>query len=170
LITLEAVVASCNHQWRILLSVLKSDYFGQSCSIARALEAIGERWTLLIIRELLRRPRRFADLERKLGVAKNVLSTRLAKLTELEIVEKIPYTDARDWNEYRLTEKGQDLFYVVQALMAWGDRYEAPDGAPAVFEHECGHPAGHKVVCERCGEVVTAANVDVIAGPGLSLT
>jgi DNA-binding HxlR family transcriptional regulator len=150
--------------------VLKSDYFGQSCSVARALEAVGERWTLLIIRELLRRPRRFADLERKLAIAKNVLSARLAKLTELEIVEKVPYTTTRDWNEYRLTEKGQDLFYVVQALMAWGDLYEAPDGAPAVFEHDCGHPAGHMVVCEHCGEAVTPANVHVIAGPGLRPT
>lgn len=154
----------------MLTSVLKSDYFGQSCSIARALEAVGERWTLLIVRELLRRPRRFADLERKLRIAKNVLSSRLAKLTELEIVEKVPYTTARDWNEYRLTEKGQDLFYVVQALMAWGDRYEAPDGAPAIFEHDCGHPAGHKVVCEHCGQAIAPADVHVVAGPGLRPT
>ena len=150
--------------------VLGSDYFGQTCSIARALEVVGERWTLLIIRELLQRPRRFADLERKLHIAKNVLSTRLVKLTKLEIVEKLPYSTARDWSEYRLTDKGQDLFYVVQALMAWGDHYEAPAGAPAVFQHDCGHPAGHKVVCEHCGAAVTPANVHVIAGPGLSRT
>lgn len=147
--------------------MLKSDYAGQSCSIARALEVVGERWTLLIVRELLRRPHRFAELERRLGIAKNVLATRLEKLTELEVVEKVPYTKARDWYGYRLTKKGQDLFPVVHALMAWGDTYDAPNGAPVIFEHICGQTAGHKVVCEHCGEDVERDNVRFTAGPGL---
>lgn len=147
--------------------VLRSDYFGQNCSIARALETVGERWTLLIVRELLRRPRRFSQLERTLGIAKNVLAARLEKLVSLDIVEKVPYTTGAERHEYRLTGKGQDLFYVINALMAWGDTYEAPDGPPAVFEHTCGHPAGHRVVCQTCGEPVTPANVHAIAGPGL---
>lgn len=147
--------------------MLKSDYLGQNCSVARALEVVGERWTLLIVRELLRRPRRFADLERRLAVAKNILAKRLDKLVTLGIVEKVPVDVAHDWYEYRLTPKGKDLFYAVQALMAWGDKYNAPDGAPAVFEHECGHPAGHKVVCEHCGNPVAPDNVHVTAGPGL---
>lgn len=146
--------------------MLRSEYVGQECSVARALEAVGERWTLLIVRELLRRPRRFAELERRLGIAKNVLSARLDKLVALGIVERVPYSAARDWNEYHLTAKGRDLFPVIHALMAWGDAHEAPDGAPAVFEHACGHPAGHKVVCEACGEEVTARDVRAIAGPG----
>jgi len=146
--------------------MLKSDYFGQNCSIARALEVVGERWTLLIVRELLRRPCRFARLERKLGIAKNILATRLEKLEALGIVEKIPYTTARDWNEFRLTDKGSDLFFAVNALMAWGDSYLSPDGAPVVMEHSCGHPAGHKVVCEACGQEITPDNVHATAGPG----
>lgn len=169
--TVRLVVPSCNYCRSgslILWGVLKNDYFGQNCSIARTLEIVGERWTLLIIRELIRRPRRFAQLERSLGIAKNVLTARLEKLVELDVVEKAPYTDQRDWNEYRLTTKGQDLFYVVHALMAWGDTYEAPDGAPAVFEHTCGHPAGHKVVCESCGEEITPSSVRVVPGPGLA--
>ena len=146
--------------------MLRSDYSGQNCSIARALEDVGERWTLLIVRELLRRPHRFAELERRLGVAKNVLSNRLDKLVEREIVEKVPYTDARDWNNYRLTRKGKDLFPVISALMAWGDKYEAPNGPPVVFEHECGHAAGHKLVCAYCGDDIVPRALSVTAGPG----
>ena len=146
--------------------MLKSDYRGQNCSIARALEDVGERWTLLIVRELLRRPHRFAQLERKLGIAKNVLTNRLDKLVEREIVEKVPYTEARDWNNYRLTRKGKDLFPVISALMAWGDKYEAPHGPPVIFEHECGQPAGHKLVCEHCGDDIVFRALKVTAGPG----
>ena len=146
--------------------MLKSDYTGQNCSLARSLEAVGERWTLVVVRELLRRPHRFADLQGKLGIAKNVLANRLDKLVRLGIVEKVPYTDTRDWNDYRLTRKGRDLFPVVTALMAWGDRYEAPNGPPVVFEHECGHAAGHRVVCEHCGDDVRASAVRAVAGPG----
>lgn len=148
--------------------MLNSDYTGQNCSIARALEAVGERWTLLIVRELLRRPHRFAELERKLGIAKNVLTNRLEKLVDLRIVERTPYTEARDWNDYRLTRKGKDLFPVISALMAWGDRYLAPDGPPVIFEHDCGHATGHKLVCAYCGDDVVARSVKVIAGPGAS--
>jgi DNA-binding HxlR family transcriptional regulator len=146
--------------------MLDSDYKGQNCSIARSLEVVGERWTLLIVRELLRRPHRFAELEGKLGIAKNILTNRLNKLVELEVVERVPYTDARDWNDYRLTRKGRDLFPVISALMAWGDKYDAPNGPPVIFEHECGHAAGHKVVCAYCGDDVAPRDIKVIAGPG----
>ena len=146
--------------------MLNSNYANQNCSIARALEAVGERWSLLIVRELLRAPRRFAQLERSLGIAKNVLSTRLDKLAELDIVKKVPYSVTRDWNEYQLTQKGRDLFPVINALMAWGDTYEAPHGAPAVFRHVCGRPAGHWLVCENCGEAVTVDSIHPVPGPG----
>jgi DNA-binding HxlR family transcriptional regulator len=146
--------------------MLNSDYAGQNCSVARSLELVGERWTLLIVRELLRRPHRFAELQAKLGIAKNVLATRLEKLVARGIAEKVPYTDARDWNEYRLTRMGYDLFPVISALMAWGDRYAAPDGAPVVYEHSCGHPTGHRVVCAHCGEEVVGTAVTTVAGPG----
>ena len=107
--------------------MLGSTYEGQNCSIARALESVGERWTLLIVRELLRGPQRFSDLAAALDISKNVLAARLDKLVDLKIVAKSQYEAARDWNEYSLTRKGYDLFPVVNALMAWGDRYEAPD-------------------------------------------
>jgi DNA-binding HxlR family transcriptional regulator len=146
--------------------MLNSDYAGQNCSVARSLELVGERWTLLIVRELLRRPHRFAELQDKLGIARNVLATRLEKLVDRGIVRKVPYTDARDWNDYRLTRMGYDLFPVINALMAWGDQYAAPDGPPIIFEHSCGHPAGHQVVCAHCGVEVTSSEMKAVAGPG----
>jgi DNA-binding HxlR family transcriptional regulator len=146
--------------------VLGNEYEGQSCSIARALEAIGERWTLLIVRELLHRPRRFAELERRLAIAKNVLSARLEKLVRLGVVETTPVDELRDWNVYRLTRRGRDLFPVISALMAWGDTYFAPQGAPALFQHSCGKPAGHHLMCEACGDSVDADSIIGIPGPG----
>lgn len=149
--------------------MLGNEYASQNCSIARALEAVGERWTLLIVRELLRSPRRFTDLERTLLISKNVLSARLEKLVALNIAERTPCQDSRDWNSYRLTAKGLDLFPVINALMAWGDTYGAPGGPPAVLEHTCGQSAGHKLVCQHCDGVVDADTVNTVAGPGFSL-
>ena len=151
---------------RILDDVLNSDYSGQNCSVARTLEVVGERWTLLIVRELLRRPCRFADLEQGLGIAKNVLAARLEKLLDRGIVDKRPYSSTHDRNEYRLTAKGRDLFYVIDALMAWGDAHASPDGPPVVIEHSCGQPTGYRVHCESCGEQVTPRNVSEVPGPG----
>jgi len=146
--------------------VLGSEYTSQDCSIARALEAVGERWTLLVVRELLRRPRRFVELERSLGIAKNVLSARLDKLVALNIAERVPTRDGDGWSAYRLTDRGLDLFPVISALMAWGDAHFAPQGAPAVFEHVCGQPTGHRLVCTFCDQPVDAATVRAVAGPG----
>ena len=146
--------------------MLKNDYVGQNCSIARALEVVGERWTLLVVRELIIKPRRFSELERRLSVAKNVLANRLEKLLELGIISREQLDEARDWGVYTLTAKGKDLFPVISALMAWGDRYSAPEGAPVIFQHSCGGAAGHKLVCEGCGEPVDIHTVHGVAGPG----
>jgi len=146
--------------------MLNNDYSAQNCSISRSLEVVGERWTLLIVRELLKRPHRFAELERKLEISKNVLTTRLDRLVEHGVAKKVRYSDTREWYRYELTRKGKDLFPAISALMAWGDKYSAPDGPPVIFEHECGHPAGHKVVCAHCAQEVLLRTVRVVAGPG----
>jgi DNA-binding HxlR family transcriptional regulator len=158
---------SCYATYSSLAHMLNSEYSGENCSVARALEVVGERWTLLIVRDLLTGPHRFAELQRKLGIAKNVLTVRLQKLVDEGIVEKTPYTGAGNRNDYRLTRKGKDLFPVLSALMAWGDRYAAPPGGPPlIFEHECGHAAGHRMVCAYCGEDLVPRTVRVIPGPG----
>ena len=87
-------------------------------------------------------------------------------IVDQKIVAKSQYEAARDWNEYSLTRKGYDLFPVVNALMAWGDRYEAPNGPPVVIRHVCGHSAGHMMVCEHCREALSIKSVIEVPGPG----
>jgi DNA-binding HxlR family transcriptional regulator len=145
--------------------MLKNDYTDQDCSVARALEVVGERWTLLIVRELLKRPCRFLELERTLNIAKNILTNRLEKMIALGIIEKAPLSPSRDWSDYRLTNKGRDLFPVVNALMAWGDNHAAPNGPPLVLKHTCGGIPGHKLVCQCCGDELHVQDLRIAKGP-----
>jgi len=103
--------------------MLKRDYPTQYCPVASTLEIIGERWTILILRDIFLGIRRFEDLQRHLGVARNILQARLERLVEYGIVVKRPYQERPLRNEYRLTEKGADLWPVLVALVKWGDRY-----------------------------------------------
>ena len=113
--------------------MLPRTYEDQNCSIARALEVLGDRWTILVMREAFMRVRRFDDFQRDLGVARNVLSDRLHRLTEEGLLERHRYQERPERFEYRLTEKGLDLWPVMIALMQWGDRYEQqPEGRPSI--------------------------------------
>jgi DNA-binding HxlR family transcriptional regulator len=135
--------------------MLKRDYAGQNCSIARTLELVGERWTLLIIRDVFRGRRRFDQLQESLGIATNVLTSRLDRLVEAGILERVPYQDKPVRHEYRLTERGLELRTPLIALMNWGDRYLAPDGPPLVTEHvTCGASVVAQLICSGCGEPV----------------
>ena len=133
--------------------MLAKDYPGQTCSIARSLELIGERWTLLVIRDIFRRKRRFEDLQASLGIARNVLSARLSLLVDEGIVERRRYQERPERYEYFLTEKGLDLWPVLIALIGWGDRNEAGvDGPPAVIVHKgCEGRVNDRRICGRCG-------------------
>lgn len=117
-------------------SCARSDYDDQDCSIARALELVGERWTLLIIREAFLGTRRFDDFQRMLGIARNVLQARLERLTDAEIMRRVAYQERPVRYEYRLTKKGVDLWPVIVALLKWGDRHAAPNGPPVVLQHK----------------------------------
>ena len=99
-----------------------------NCSVAQTLEVVGEWWTLLIVRNLMCGQRRFEAIQADLGIARNILSDRLSTLVEHGIVEQVKYQDHPERFEYRLTDKGRDLFPVIAALMAWGDKWAAPDG------------------------------------------
>ena len=112
---------------------LGTDYAGQACSLARTLEIVGERWTLLILRDLFFGVRRFSDLQRHLDVPRAVLSTRIASLVEGGLVERRPYAPGRD--ELLLTAAGADLWPAVHALMQWGEKHRSPGGARRVFIH-----------------------------------
>ena len=101
----------------------QADFPDQTCSIARALEIVGERWTLLVVREAFFGARRFGDFEEGLGIAKNVLSDRLAKLLAAGVLERTSVVGRGNPGDYRLTEKGRDLFPIIIALMQWGDKW-----------------------------------------------
>jgi DNA-binding HxlR family transcriptional regulator len=147
--------------------MLRRDYDGQNCSIARTLELIGERWTLLIIRDAFLGIRRFEDFQADLGVARNVLSVRLARLVDEDILERRRYQERPDRYEYRLTEKGIGLWPVLISLVKWGDKYAAQDGPPRIIEHRgCGGQVTEHLMCDRCGAPLTARDVVTRPRPG----
>ena len=150
-----------------LRSMLKADYADQNCSIARSLELIGERWTILVLREAFLGTRRFDAFQRKLGVARNTLQSRLERLVEAGILKRVLYQERPRRYEYRLTTKGVDLWPVVVALLQWGDRYAAPAGPPVVLEHKgCGGELDARRRCVRCGAELEPWDVTVRPGPG----
>ncbi|MFI9404556.1 winged helix-turn-helix transcriptional regulator [Nocardia sp. NPDC052316] len=138
------------------------------CSIARTIDAIGERWTPLILRDLFVGVTRFEDIRRDLGIASNVLAARLAALQAHGIVEMRAYQSNPVRHEYLLTDKGRDLYPVLTMLVAWGDTWVAgPEGPPALIVHDdCGKVTAGVVVCRECAAPLTADNVRFVEGPG----
>jgi DNA-binding HxlR family transcriptional regulator len=149
--------------------MLGRTYDDQVCSIARTLEVLGERWTLLVVRDALLGLRRFDDFQHSLGVARNVLTDRLKRLVEAGVLERVPYQERPKRFEYRLTAMGRELAVPVIGLMHWGDRHLAePAGPPRLTRHrECGGPLHTALVCPTCDEPVSPADMDVLPGPGL---
>ena len=123
------------------------------CSIARTLDAIGDRWSLLIIRDAFYGVRRFEVFQRDLGVARNILAERLQKLVDRGVLEKRQYEERPPRYEYRLTERGRDLVGVVLAMMRWGDDWTGEGPAPvSVIHTTCGHVTRPVVTCSECGD------------------
>jgi DNA-binding HxlR family transcriptional regulator len=147
--------------------VLNRTYDDQACSIARTLEVVGERWTLLIIRDALRGVRRFDEFQRRLGIARNVLASRLERLVEAEILERRLYSEHPPRYEYRLTDRGRDLYPVIFSLLQWGDKYAAPDGPPLLLRHrECGGSVDDHRICTKCGKPLELRDIETQPGPG----
>ena len=133
--------------------MLPRTYDEQNCSVARALEVLGDRWTLLVIRDAFLGVRRFDDFQRSLGIARNVLNTRLQRLVEAGLLERHRYQERPERFEYRLTEMGVDLWPTIVSLMKWGDRHLAGDeGPPVLLRHKgCGGTIDDRRRCEKCG-------------------
>lgn len=127
-----------------------------NCSVARTLEVIGEWWTMLVVREAFNGVRRFDDFQSRLGIARNVLATRLQSLVDHEILERRLYQERPERFEYRLTEQGLDLYLVRISLMQWGDKWQAgPEGPPVVLTHAtCGHTPEPALVCTHCNQPI----------------
>jgi DNA-binding HxlR family transcriptional regulator len=146
------------------------DYDTSNCNIAAALSVVGEKWTFLVLREAFNGVRRFDDMQRRTGAPRQVLSNRLATLVTEGILRKVPYQDEgkRPRSEYRLTEKGIELFPVIVALLAWGDKYAAWPGGPAVelTHRECGAPVHLELACSAGHVLGSARDVTPVPGPG----
>ena len=147
----------------------RDDYSDENCSIARTLAVLGDRWTLLVLREAFYGVRRFEDFQRRLGVARDVLTVRLNRLVDEGVLERVPYREAgqRRRHEYRLTAKGLDAYPILVALLAWGDRHKAdPEGPALELTHaDCGAPVHAELRCEH-GHPVDVREVRARPGPG----
>jgi DNA-binding HxlR family transcriptional regulator len=138
------------------------DLAQEDCSLSRTLAVIGDRWTLLILRDAFLRVRRFEEFEKSLKIARRVLSERLALLVEEGILSRVPYQERPKRHEYRLTEKGLGLYPAILSLVHWGDRhYAGRKGPPVIHKHlKCGHDFRSVLTCSECGEPVTAREVN----------
>jgi DNA-binding HxlR family transcriptional regulator len=130
------------------------------CSIAGTLEVIGDRWTMLILRDAFRGVRRFDQFQRDLGIARNLLTDRLTKLVEHGVMEKQLYQDHPPRFEYRLTPRGVDLSPALVALMRWGDKWLAEGAPPVSLLHDrCGQPLDQAFVCWTCDQTITPLQI-----------
>lgn len=137
------------------------------CSVAQCLEVVGEWWSMLIVRDVFLGVTRFDDFQQRLGISRNILNQRLAHLVDASVLEKVRYCDHPPRYEYRLTDKGRDLWPVLTAMRQWGDRHAAPDGPPLEAIHRaCGHVLDAIMVCSACAKPVRATDVRAIPGPG----
>ena len=138
------------------------------CSVARTLEIIGEWWTLLILRDAFYGVRRFEAFRTHLGISRKVLTNRLQTLTQEEILKKVAYQENPVRYEYRLTEKGLDLFPILISIMDWGDNWlSKAEDKPVKFIHkDCGHETRPKLMCSHCNGELSARNMRPMPGPG----
>jgi DNA-binding HxlR family transcriptional regulator len=137
------------------------------CSVAQCLDVVGEWWSLLIIRDAFMGVSRFDDFQARLGISRNILTQRLGHLVDEGVLKRVPYQEHPPRFEYRLTDKGRDLWHVITAMRQWGDRWAAPAGPPVKIRHtKCGHVVKAVATCSHCGEPLDARSVIGIPGPG----
>ncbi|QHY95288.1 putative HTH-type transcriptional regulator YybR [Streptomyces sp. S4.7] len=131
------------------------------CSVARALSVVGDRWTLLVLRDAFLGVRRFEDFRANTGASRPLLTERLTTLVEHGVLRRVRYQERPERYEYRLTEKGVGLYPVIVSLLAWGDRWMAgDDGPPVRLRHEpCGHTMTPELACPDCGETIDPRDV-----------
>jgi len=152
--------------------MLRREYDTQFCSIARALEVLGERWSLLILRDVMLGVRRFDDLVTNLGITRSVLTARLDFLIAEGVLKRDLYQEHPPRYEYRATEKGRQLWPVLMHLMQWGDEhYPAPGGPPRIAAHAgCGGHLDGQLRCDRCGESMGIRNTRVYKSRDVDIT
>jgi DNA-binding HxlR family transcriptional regulator len=147
--------------------VRRVSFADMNCSVAQTLEVVGEWWSMLIVRDAFFGVRRFEDFHQRLGIARNVLTTRLQHLVDHGVLERRQYSERPPRHEYRLTEKGRDLYPVLVTMLQWGDKWAAQAGPPITLSHKgCGGPADAVLSCATCGERLGPRDIVPHAGPG----
>lgn len=147
---------------------LKS-FADMDCSIAQCVEVVGDRWSILILRDCFLGVTRFDEFQRRLGISRNILQQRLVKLVDAGVLSRVPYCEHPTRYDYRLTERGKDLWPVMSAMRQWGDRHAAPNGPPVeIFHKGCQSSTYLDFVCGSCGEQLHPGDVTVRPGRGRS--
>ena len=146
------------------------DYDTRNCTIEATLRVVGEKWTFLVLREAFNGVRRFEDMQRRTRVPRQILSNRLVRLVDEGLLRKVPYREPgqRSRSEYRLTERGLDLFPLLVALLEWGNKHAASGDGPLVeLRHrDCGAPVRLRLGCADGHELASAREVTPVPGPG----
>lgn len=151
-----------------IVRMLGKSYESQACSIARALEVVGERWSLLIVREaLFGEATRYREFQRRLGIASNVLKTRLDGFVEAGIMRRQKSSEQPELYEYLLTDKGRALAPALVALSEWGDEWATEGEPPILYTHAtCGNDVTQQTMCVHCGRVNGSTEIKAVIGPG----
>ena len=145
----------------------RKSFAAMHCSIAQCLEVVGEWWSMLILRDAFFGVSRFDEFQDRLGISRNVLNQRLAKLVDAGILVKVPYSQHPPRYDYRLTGKGRDLWPVLTSMRQWGDKHAAPDGPPVLIRHSsCGQISTAVPACSTCGEPMDVGDLQATPGPG----
>jgi DNA-binding HxlR family transcriptional regulator len=148
--------------------VKRTDTSSWPCTIARSADVLGDHWNLLLIRQACLGTRRFDDFQSALGIGRNILSQRLNRLVDEELLARVEYQDNPPRYEYRLTQKGRDVYPILAAMAAWGDRWlTSKEGTPLVLHHTtCDHDMHAVVVCSECDTPLDVREVLAMPGPG----
>jgi DNA-binding HxlR family transcriptional regulator len=147
--------------------VERKSFAGMNCSVAQCLEVVGEWWSMLIIRDAFLGVTRFDEFQDRLGISRNILNQRLSHLVESGVLAKVPYSEHPPRYDYRLTDKGRDLWPVLTTMRQWGDKYAAPGGPPLQLTHKgCGHVSEAVLICSECGDRLGPRDVRAEPGPG----
>ena len=147
----------------------RKSFAQMDCSVAQCLEVIGEWWSMLIVRDAFLGVTRFDEFHDRLGISRNILQQRLGSLVDAGVLVRVPYSEHPPRHDYRLTDKGRDLWPVLTAMRQWGDRYESPSGPPLHLVHKaCGSASEATFVCSACGERIGPRDMEAVANEGHS--
>lgn len=152
----------------MLVDVKRVDTSDWPCTIARSAAVLGDHWNLLLVRQACLSTRRFDDFQRELGIGRNILTRRLNQLVDEGIMQRVEYQSHPPRSEYRLTQQGREVYPILAAMAAWGDRWlSGPDGTPLVLHHTaCDHDMHAVVVCSECDKPIDVREIRAQPGPG----